>query len=71
MNPLTQLHAKEMVLPPDLAEGVRDMVAGGGGGQPIHLHVHALDAKGVRDYFRANSNVLTPAVKDLVRRFSG
>jgi hypothetical protein len=71
MNPLTQLHAKEMVLPADLAEGVRDMVAGGGGGQPVHFHVHALDARSVRDYFRANANALQPAVRDLARRFAG
>jgi hypothetical protein len=68
LNPMTQLHPKEMVLPAELAEGVRDTIAGGGGGGDVHLHVHAMDTKGVREYLLNNSHVLAPALRDLVRR---
>lgn len=36
MNPITQLHEKEMVLPQAQADAVRDMAAGGGGTIQIH-----------------------------------
>lgn len=39
INPITQLHQKEMVLPAEQADVVRDMAANGGaGGQPIHFY---------------------------------
>lgn len=39
LNPITQLHAKEMVLPAKYADVIRDMADGngGGGGQPVHV----------------------------------
>jgi hypothetical protein len=38
-NPVTQLHAREMVLPAALADGVRNMTAGGSGrGGTVHIH---------------------------------
>jgi hypothetical protein len=43
-NPLTQLHAEEMVLPADLAKNVRNMTGGGGGNTVIHIN-GALDAQ--------------------------
>lgn len=66
VNPMTQLHAQEMVLPADLANRVRGMTDGGGGG--VHLHVHSPDAKGVKEFFDTNSHhvarVVQQAVKD-------
>lgn len=40
VNPITQLHQKEMVLPAEQAEVIRGMANGGGGlgGSPIHFH---------------------------------
>lgn len=39
VNPLTQLHEKEMVLPAHIADPMRNMLAGGGaGGGPVHIH---------------------------------
>lgn len=39
VNPLTQLHEKEMVLPAHIADPMRDMLAGGGGkGSAVHIH---------------------------------
>lgn len=44
VNPLTQLHAREMVLPAPVADTVRNAMAGGGAGaaeQHFHYHDHA------------------------------
>lgn len=45
VNPLTQLHAREMVLPEELADSVRS----GAGGGDIHVHTHlsAFDSSGL------------------------
>jgi len=42
LNPVTQLHQKEMVLPAPIAEGVRNMVGDGGGssGSSKTVHIH-------------------------------
>lgn len=50
MNPVTQLHAQEMVLPKEYAEVIRGMAGGGGGGaagpaQPIIIY--AMDSQDV------------------------
>jgi hypothetical protein len=48
VNPMTQLHQQEMVLPANLAKGLRNMIGnggrGGGGGTTIN-HISALDTK--------------------------
>ncbi|MDB4970796.1 MAG: hypothetical protein JWN44_6485, partial [Myxococcales bacterium] len=58
INPMTQLHAQEMVLPAELANQVRAMAgggggSGGGGGQTV-VHIHAMDAQSFRDFARRN-----------------
>lgn len=71
MNPVTQLHEREMVLPAAQADAVRDMAANGGAsGGDVHLHVHAIDAAGVRDYFKRNSHTLAPGLRQLARNFT-
>ena len=58
VNPVTQLHSEEMVLPKAQANAVRDMAAGGGpsgstsGGGDIHVHIHSAyaDAASVRAF---------------------
>jgi hypothetical protein len=37
-NPITQLHAREMVLPASLADPIRDMASGGSRGGTVHIH---------------------------------
>jgi hypothetical protein len=66
INPMTQLHAREMVLPATLADTVRNMAAGGrgedGGGSSYHTHqwsINALDGHSVERVF----NVLLTARK--------
>jgi hypothetical protein len=41
------LHAKEMVLPANISEGLQSMIAGGGGGHTFNLNVSAMDGASV------------------------
>lgn len=54
VNPLTQLHEEEMVLPKGPANVLRELAAGGGaaggGGDTIQLSVQALDARSFERY---------------------
>jgi len=38
VNPVTQLHAREMVLPQSIADPIRDMASGGAKGSTVHIH---------------------------------
>jgi hypothetical protein len=66
VNPITQLHEREMVLPADLADGVRNMT-GKGGGDGLHVHVHTLDAKSFHGYLRDNKTALVKTLKEIHR----
>jgi hypothetical protein len=65
VNPLTQLHEKEMVLPREQAEAIRNMTGQGAGSAGVALHVHAVDAASVERLFRDNGHLL---VKELRRQ---
>jgi hypothetical protein len=55
INPMTQLHAQEMVLPADLANRIRGLTGGeGSGGNYGDVHIHAIDAQSFRDFARRN-----------------
>jgi len=64
LNPVTQLHAREMVLPADLADTVRAMAggagAGGGGGggyrQAGSISIHAVDSRSIKRLFQDPNN---------------
>lgn len=47
LNPVTQLHEREMVLPQEQADAVRDMAAGRGA--PVHIHGTPDDTVKMRD----------------------
>jgi hypothetical protein len=70
VNPLTQLHEKEMVLPANIAQPVREMAEGGGIGKSVELHVHATDAESVARLFKNNGRALADALKDQLRKFA-
>jgi len=69
LNPLTQLHAKEMVLPKQYAETIRNL-----GNLPnfmqqtttsngsTNINIHAVDSKSVTEFLKANPRVLTAAM---------
>nr|WP_297357113.1 hypothetical protein [uncultured Caldimonas sp.] len=53
LNPMTQLHEEEMVLPAKLANAVRDMAGEGAGreaGDTHHWHVQAIDPRSFERY---------------------
>lgn len=54
MNPITQLHQREMVLPASIADGVRDMIGQGEGGRggSVTVHVSAIDGKSTAEWLR-------------------
>lgn len=72
MNPVTQLHQKEMVLPAHLAEPMRQFLTGGrAGGSPVHLHVNAVDARSVQKLFNRHGSALADSLRRQERRFRG
>jgi phenylpyruvate tautomerase PptA (4-oxalocrotonate tautomerase family) len=66
VNPITQLHQKEMVLPENIADPLREAIAQGsfGGGDVYHLTVKAWDGKSVMDSRREIVKALRAAERD-------
>lgn len=62
---LTLLHAKEMVLPAQYAEPLRQTVTAGKGtrGGDIHLHINAVDAKSFETMLSDNSSALVRTLR--------
>lgn len=70
VNPLTQLHQREMVLPATYADIIRGMAQGGTqGGGDVHLHVSAVDAHSVRRLFEREGGAIADSLKKQVRQF--
>ena len=68
LNPITQLHEREMVLPAKQADVIRDMANGGstrGGGDTIIIH--AVDAKSFKQLLMDHPDAVAGAVKKHVR----
>jgi len=72
VNPMTQLHQQEMVLPAHIANPLRDMIAGGGqpGGNTTQITIQAMDARSFKQYLTRNASSLPPALKKLKRNFA-
>jgi hypothetical protein len=72
MNPVTQLHEREMVLPQKQADVIRNMADDGGAvrGGDTHVHVHAVDAKSVERLFKENGRHLVAAFQSQSRKFA-
>jgi hypothetical protein len=71
---VAQVHKNEMILPAELAEGVRSNLAGGakdnnqsGGG---HIYISAVDAKGVKRLLSDNGGALATVLKNKARNFA-
>jgi hypothetical protein len=68
MNPMTQLHQKEMVLPAKHADVIRDLAdGGGGGGDQFHLSISAIDQASVRNFFLNHKGQVADALKAAAR----
>lgn len=66
---LAYVHKKESILPASIAEGLRDMVGGGGrrrGGDMPPIHIHAMDSQDVERALH-KGGALEKAFKKLVR----
>ncbi|MBA3034812.1 MAG: hypothetical protein KKF85_03370 [Gammaproteobacteria bacterium] len=75
INPMTQLHEEEMVLPSHLANVVRGMAGEGGAVSPAptsvqNITISAVDARSFRDYLKSNSHALAPGLRQLARNFT-
>ncbi len=68
---VAQIHKKEMVLPADKAEGLREMLEGGGGAGGINLKINALDGESVRRLFQREGSHLYDALRQQIRNFKG
>jgi hypothetical protein len=68
VNPVTQLHQKEMVLPAAQADVIRGMADGGGmGGGDHHYHVNAMDSQSILETLRRNPSALGKAMEHAAR----
>lgn len=70
MNPMTQLHEEEMVIPAQYANGLRDLINNGAAGQregDTHLHLHALDGPSAKRFLMDNKGALADALKAAYR----
>ncbi|HEU0218302.1 MAG TPA: hypothetical protein VFQ90_16735 [Stellaceae bacterium] len=64
------LHAREMVLPADISQGLQGMIAAGGAGDAhFHAHFHGpADAPAISRWFRDNLRGNAGALRDLFRQ---
>jgi hypothetical protein len=76
LNPMTQLHEEEMVLPQKYANVLRGLAGGGEGAvSPAptsvqHITISAVDARSFRDYLKSNSHALAPGLRQMARNFT-
>ena len=72
-NPVTQLHQREMVLPADLADGVRGMVGNGGSSanadnqNPIQINISAIDTQSGMDFIRSQGQTIATEIQRQMR----
>lgn len=72
INPVTQLHQREMVLPAHLADPLRENLTGGGSvgaAAPLVVNINAVDAASVRRLFMDHGPALADAIKAQARGF--
>ena len=67
LNPMTQLHSREMVLPQEHADTIRSLAKGGSGGQQTHVHIHAMDAKSFKQALSRNQGGLLNVLNEAMR----
>ncbi len=70
LNPVTQLHEEEMVLPAHIANPIRAMIAEGrgeGGGSVQNINIYAADARSFRDMLRRNKGAVVEITNELLR----
>jgi hypothetical protein len=68
LNPMTQLHEREMVLPASIAEPLRSGLAGNNR-QGGDIHIHAVDAASFQRLLLNNKSALAKALRGAHRTF--
>lgn len=66
INPVTQLHAREMVLPREQADVIRDLAGGGSPAGGVTINISAVDAQSVGRLFADNREALVGAIRSAV-----
>ena len=72
VNPLTQLHEREMVLPQsqaDIIRGLADSGIGGAGGIAVHNHFSTPDPHAARRWLLENNGAVVESLKTAMRDF--
>ncbi len=78
VNPMTQLHQEEMVLPAHIADPLRGIIADYGAGYASKsnqqargdtINIHAMDARSFQRFLGDNASALPPAMQKLARQF--
>jgi len=69
LNPVTQLHEREMVLPASIADPLRAGLAGGGRPAGGDIHIHAVDAASFQRLLMDNKSALARALRGAHRSF--
>lgn len=67
VNPVVQTHAEEMILPSDIARGMRKLVAGGAGAGGGTVIIQAMDAQSFREYAMSNRDHIFDAASAAAR----
>lgn len=74
VNPLTQLHEREMVLPAKHADVIRALADDGSGGSrqggAVTVNIHATDAQSVKRLFDSNGEHIVAALRRQARNFN-
>jgi hypothetical protein len=73
LNPVTQLHQREMVLPEQYADVIRGLAGGGGGGDSaggLHINLFTPDVASTRRFLLNNKHLVAEALKSAGRDFS-
>jgi hypothetical protein len=75
VNPLTQLHSEEMVLPSGIAGGFRKMLQGGNApassNRPMTVNVQSFDSKDFGEYMKRNGRALFKSLAYSSRSYGG
>lgn len=70
VNPITQLHEKEMVLPEGPADVIRKLAesgGSGGAGGPLAIYLSAMDSRDVKRFLMDNKRELVDAIRSAQR----
>jgi hypothetical protein len=69
-SPIAQLHPREVVLPANISEGLKRMIAmGAGGAQNNYINIQSTDAKSVKQLFMEHKGSLASALRSHARDF--